>query len=172
MNLPVQSICLRSAAAFCLPVATFSIFWPLITTVAFGMTLPSAGLTTVAPTSAIFSACAVIAKIDNAIAARQVVLLLMRMKPDLTFWFFRWRHQFADRIEDDLKLGVVFLFQCREFAGKIGIGEKHLTQADECAHDRDVHVHGAFAAQNAREHRHALLGEGVRQIAAPTAPGL
>src|SRR5947209_13628442 len=108
MNLPVQSICLRSAAAFCLPVATFSIFWPLITTVAFGITLPSAGLITVAPTSAIFSACAVIAKIDNAIAARQLALLFMRMKPDLAFWFF-WRHQFADRIEDDLKLRIVFL---------------------------------------------------------------
>src|SRR5439155_27152726 len=115
------SICLPSAAAFCLPVATFSIFWPLITTVAFGITLPSAGLITVEPTSAISSACAVIAKIDNAIAARQLVLLFMRMKPDLAFWFFRWRHQFADRIGDDLKLRIVFLFQCGEFAGKIGI---------------------------------------------------
>src|SRR5438876_1225387 len=171
MNLPVQSICLRSAAAFCLPVATFSIFWPLITTVAFGITLPSAGLITVAPTSAIFSACAVIAKIDNAIAARQLALLFMRMKPDLAFWFF-WRHQFADRIEDDLKLRIVFLFQCGEFAGKIGIGKKHPTQAHECAHDRDVHVYSAFSEQDAGEHRHALLGEGIRQIAAPTAPAL
>src|SRR5881296_2097638 len=116
MNLPVQSICLPSPAASCLPIETRSILSPSITTVAFGSTLPSAGLITVAPTSAIFSACAVIAKIDNAIAARQLVLLFMRMKPDLAFWFFRWRHQFADRIGDDLKLRIVFLFQCGEFA--------------------------------------------------------
>src|SRR5436189_5812591 len=111
MNLPTQSICLPRESALCLPIEARSILSPLITTVAFGITLPSAGLITVAPTSAIFSACAVIAKIDNAIAARQLVLLFMKMKPDLAFWFFRWRHQFADRIEDDLKLRIAFLFQ-------------------------------------------------------------
>src|SRR5713101_5789825 len=55
MNLPTQSICLPSVAASCLPIETRSILSPLITTVAFGITLPSAGLITVAPTSEIFS---------------------------------------------------------------------------------------------------------------------
>src|SRR5436190_1825222 len=65
MNLPTQPICFPSVAASCLPIATRSILSPLITTVAFGITLPSAGLITVAPTSAIFSACAVTATINK-----------------------------------------------------------------------------------------------------------
>src|SRR5215510_6801154 len=56
MNLPTQLTCLPSVAASCLPIDTRSILLPLITTVAFGSTLPSAGLITVAPTSEIFSA--------------------------------------------------------------------------------------------------------------------
>src|SRR5262249_3575479 len=61
MNLPTQLICLPSVAASCLPIATRSILLPLITTVAFGSTLPSAGLITVAPTSETFSAYAAVA---------------------------------------------------------------------------------------------------------------
>src|SRR5215471_10422170 len=59
MNLPTHGICLPSVAASCLPIATRSILSPLITTVAFGITLPSAGLITVAPISEYFSACTV-----------------------------------------------------------------------------------------------------------------
>jgi len=55
MNLPTQSICRPSDAASCFPIETRSILSPLITTVAFGSTLLSAGLITVAPTSAVFS---------------------------------------------------------------------------------------------------------------------
>src|SRR5437763_16315838 len=61
MNLPAQSICFPSVAASCLPTETRSILSPLITTVAFGSTLPSAGLITVAPTSETFSGCVVVA---------------------------------------------------------------------------------------------------------------
>src|SRR4030095_2600352 len=61
MNVPTQLTCLPSVAASCLPTATRSIFLPLITTVAFGSTLPSAGLITVAPTSEIFSAYVAVA---------------------------------------------------------------------------------------------------------------
>src|SRR5215475_461378 len=61
MNLPTQLTCLPSVAASCLPIDTSSILLPLITTVAFGSTLPSAGLITVAPTSEIFSAYAAVA---------------------------------------------------------------------------------------------------------------
>jgi len=45
-----------SVAASCLPIATRSILSPLITMVAFGRTLPSAGLITVAPIKETFSA--------------------------------------------------------------------------------------------------------------------
>src|SRR5262245_3189792 len=61
MNMRTQLTCLTSGAASCLPIATRSILLPLITTVAFGSTLPSAGLITVAPTSEIFSAYAAVA---------------------------------------------------------------------------------------------------------------
>src|SRR6516162_7897034 len=61
MNLPTQLTCLPSVAASCLPIATRSILLPLITTVAFGKTLPSAGLITVAPTSEILSAYVAVA---------------------------------------------------------------------------------------------------------------
>ena len=43
------------------------------------------------------------------------------MKLNLTFWLFRRRHQFANRIEDGLKLRVVFLFHYGEFAREISI---------------------------------------------------
>src|SRR4029453_2165221 len=67
MNLPAQSITRASFGAltvFALPAA--AILSPPITTVAFGNTLPSAGLITVAPTSVIFSAWAASAKIESA----------------------------------------------------------------------------------------------------------
>ena len=52
----------------------------------------------------------------------------------------------------------------RELAGQVGILLEHLTEAHEGAHDLDVHLHGARAAQHARQHGHALLGEGVGQV--------
>lgn len=39
----------------------------------------------------------------------------------------------------------------------------------ERLHDRDVDLHGLWAAQYRRQHRHALLGEGIG-CGAPTAP--
>src|SRR5664279_3772564 len=75
-------------------------------------------------------------------------------------------HQLADGVEDGAELGVVLLFQLRQLAGKVGVLLKHLTEAHERAHDFDVHLHRARAAQHARQHGHALLGEGVGQILA------
>jgi len=44
-----------------------------------------------------------------------------------------------------------------------------LAQFYERSHDRDINLHGLRAAQYRREHRHALLGEGIGR-GAPTAP--
>src|SRR2546425_10511054 len=92
----------------------------------------------------------------NSISAR---CLFANMKPDLSLWWSWRKHQLADGVEDDFELGVVFVFQRRKLAGQFCVGEEHLAQTDKCAHDRDVNLHGAFAIEHARQHRHALFGE-------------
>src|SRR5437867_6542532 len=119
MNLPVQSICFPSPAASCLPVETRSILPPSMTTVAFGKTLPSAGLITVPPMSDIFSARRVSAKLDNANAARIAVLLFMRMESNLAPCWFRWCHQFANRVEHHFELSIVFSLERVELACEV-----------------------------------------------------
>src|SRR5437667_9091588 len=121
MNLPTQLICLPSAAASCLPIATRSILSPLITTVAFGKTLPSAGLITVAPTSAIFSARAglIASKIEKTPTPTQ---LRTRFVPDARAHrpksnikhltsnigsFFRFGHHFLGGLEADFRMRAV-----------------------------------------------------------------
>src|SRR5438552_8720751 len=145
MNLPEQSTCFPSDAASCLPIATRSILSPSITTVAFGNTLPSAGLITVPPTREIFSARADNEKIDKAMA-RNFVLLFIRMEPNLAFWLFRRNHYLANRIENILALLVVLFLQRVQLASEIGIGKKHLPQAYKCPHDRNINLHRAGAA--------------------------
>src|SRR5205814_10411560 len=102
MNLPEQSTCFPSDAGSCLPIATRSILSPSIITVAFGNTLPSAGLITVPPTREILSARADNEKIDKAMA-RNFVLVFMRMEPNLACWLFRWNHEVAHRIDNNLE---------------------------------------------------------------------
>src|SRR4030095_6325264 len=149
MNLPTQSICFPSDAASCLPIATRSILSPSMTTVAFGNTLPSAGLITVPPTSESFSVRPVSVELNNAIAATITVLLFMRMESNLASWRFRWCHQFTNRVKHDFELSIVFLFERIELARKICVGKQHLAQTHKCAHDRNVNVHRAGAAQHA-----------------------
>src|SRR5438270_4698354 len=57
------------------------------------------------------------------------------MKADLSPRRIGRKHQFADGVEDDLELGVIFVFEVSEFTREIGIGEKHLAQANKRAHD-------------------------------------
>src|ERR1051326_7789579 len=57
-------------------IATRSILLPSITTVAFGSTLPSAGLITVAPTSEVFSPRAVSVKIANAKPNKRIFVFI------------------------------------------------------------------------------------------------
>src|SRR5262249_201357 len=131
MNLPTQLICLPSVAASCLPIATRSIFSPLITTVAFGSTLPSAGLITVAPTSETFSARMLIAHIMQTTTiilfiSRSVVAAFVSnaelnkqafgtkrlynsqvLSNDGESLFFRFRHSFLRGFETDLGMRPV-----------------------------------------------------------------
>src|SRR5207245_2462137 len=60
--------------------------------------------------------------------------------------------------------------QFGKFLGEFAICLKRLTQFHKCAHDRYVHLYCALAVQHAREHRDALLSEGIGQMssAAPT----
>src|SRR5436853_7068328 len=93
------------------------------------------------------------------------------MKTDLPPRRLRRKHQFADGIEDNLELRVIFVFEISELTREIGIGEKHLAQAHKRAHDGDVNLHGTRTPQDAREHRDTLLGKGERRQAA-AAPNL
>jgi hypothetical protein len=68
---------------------------------------------------------------------------------DLGLWL---RHEFSNRLEDDPKLAVVFLFQFIESSSECFIGANHLPQVDERSHDGDVHLNRPFAMEYAREH--------------------
>jgi len=66
-------------------------------------------------------------------------------------------------------LFIVFFLQGFDFASKVTVGIHQTTELHECAHNGDVHFHRASAAEHAREHGDALLGECVRAITASTA---
>ena len=94
------------------------------------------------------------------------------MKADLPPWRIGRKRQLADGVEDDLELGVVFVFQRRKLPGEFRVGEEHLAQTDKCAHNRDVDLHGTRTPQDAGKHGDALLSEGVGKITAATATAL
>src|SRR5438552_2210699 len=69
------------------------------------------------------------------------------VKPDLSLWRSWRKHQLADGVEDNLKLGVVFVFEGGQLASEIRVRKKQLAQAYKCTHDGDVDLHGAFAIE-------------------------
>lgn len=73
-------------------------------------------------------------------------------------------HELPQGVEDDLELRVVSLLQLVQPADQVLAGAHHPPQADEDPHDLDVDLHGPLAAQDARQHRHSLLAEGVGKI--------
>src|SRR2546423_14251828 len=81
------------------------------------------------------------------------------------------RHELSDRLKYDLELCVVLRLQLDELPREIGVGREHLAEPDERAHDLDVHPDGAGAPEDARQHRDALLREGVGCGAPATTPG-
>ena len=75
--------------------------------------------------------CAVSLSSPNSVSAR---IPFANMETDLSLWRNWRKHQLADRVEDDLKLGVVFVFERGKLAGKFRIREEHLAQAHKmCA---------------------------------------
>src|SRR5919197_6059733 len=82
---------------------------------------------------------------------------------DLAFLGLRRRHELADRLQNDLKLRVVFLFQRRKLPGELFVGSEHSTQTDEGSHDLDIDADGALAPNDTGEHRHGLLRKNIRQ---------
>ena len=71
-----------------------------------------------------------------------------------------------DRFEDHREFLVVFLLKRFDLASEIAIRVHEPAQLHECAHDGDVHLHCAGAAQYTSEHGDALLGKGVWKIPA------
>ena len=49
-------------------------------------------------------------------------------------------------------------------AAQILVCRKHCSHLGKSSHDGHVHLDGQIAVKNAREHRHAVLGERVGQI--------
>ena len=77
----------------------------------------------------------------------------------------RWRalrRQFLNCSEQNVNPFAVLLdcpFKLAQLLALFGLGCKELPQADECAHDRDVHLDSTVTVQDAGEHCHALLRE-------------
>ena len=61
--------------------------------------------------------------------------------------------------KNGVEFGIVALFHVVDFAAQILMCGYHGAQLDEGAHNRDIHLHGAAAAEHAGEHRYALLSE-------------
>jgi hypothetical protein len=72
-----------------------------------------------------------------------------RTEADATAWLWRRLHEFADGIKYGAKLCVVVALQFVETLGKIAVGGNYFSELDEGAHDDDVDLNGAWAAQDA-----------------------
>ena len=66
-----------------------------------------------------------------------------------------------------LKLLVIPALHLLEAQRQVAMRCEYLPQLDEGAHDGDVYLNRAGAAQDAGEHGHALLGEGKGSGASP-----
>lgn len=86
-------------------------------------------------------------------------------KADRTFLLhLRRLHELADRVKDDGKFMVVLFFDLLEKAREVLVSYHGLPHLHESPHDRNIDIGRAIAVQNAGEHGHALLGEGIGQI--------
>src|SRR5437016_5097914 len=72
-------------------------------------------------------------------------------------------HELTDRLEYDFEFAVELALERRTLARQSDIRLNRLAQMDEGSHDFDVHANRPRAAQDARKHRDALLGEGIRR---------
>ncbi|MGC1164490.1 MAG: hypothetical protein WA862_00125 [Solirubrobacterales bacterium] len=100
-------------------------------------------------------------------------------EPDRALRPGRRRDQLPQRFEDLTKLLVVLAqtrpnvqFHLIEAPLQALKGARDTPQFDERSHDLDVHGNSSITAKNAREHRHPLLGEDQRTLAATAVPAL
>jgi len=87
------------------------------------------------------------------------------MKADQLSLRLRRRHQLSNRIEYYLKLAIVLLLQFLQLPRHFSVGSKHLSQANERAHNLDARSHRAFAVEHVRCHDRTMFRESIRQIA-------
>lgn len=84
------------------------------------------------------------------------------------FRFTRRRsHQFANRIEDNLELTVVFLFQLTHLACKLGVGNQHPTQLNEGTHDLNGCLNSPLAVKDVGRRDYAVFCEDQGKLPAP-----
>ena len=83
----------------------------------------------------------------------------------------RWNHQLTNSVENHFELPIVFLFHGGELASQLLVCSQHSPHSNKGAHNLDVHLAGAPASQDARQHGNALLREGIRRRS-PSAPYL
>ncbi len=77
--------------------------------------------------------------------------VLLDMEPDFRFGRLGGRHELADGLEDDFELRVVLGLQFSKLASQVSVAQEHFPEADERAHDGDVHLHSARTGQDTGE---------------------
>ena len=78
---------------------------------------------------------------------------------------FRRAHQFPNRIEYNLELGVIPLFQLLKFARQGRMGTNHLSKPYESPHDLNAGGHGDGTVEDEGCGNRAVFREGERRLA-------
>jgi hypothetical protein len=89
------------------------------------------------------------------------------MKPNFPAWAFGELKQLPDVFKkrlDVLPMPTDLSLQCRQSVCQFPMQRKRFAEANKDAHDCDVDLDGARAAEHAGEHGHALFGKSVGQI--------
>ena len=97
-------------------------------------------------------------------AHRSQRLLFHGVKADFAFRFPGRGHEFADGVKYHFELGVVFLFQGRQFAGEVGMGGEDLAKLNKGTDDINAHGDGSWAAKDVGSHERAVFGKGVGRV--------
>lgn len=82
--------------------------------------------------------------------------------------WLRRSHELPNRVEDGSNLLTVTFYlalQLRQFLGKLRMAGQYFPKPNKNPHDRNVHLDGPFAVQNAGKHGYSLLGKSVGEVA-------
>ena len=91
------------------------------------------------------------------------------METDLSLWRLGRSNELLDRFEDNREFLVVFLLERFDLARQVAVAVHQTAELYKGAHDCDIYLYGTRAAQHAGKHGDALLGKGIRAVAAATA---